>query len=73
MKMGEEHVVPLSRQTLEVLAELKLVTGHSRLLFPNERRPNTPMSENTVLYALYRWGITAPQLDMASGPQRPQC
>ena len=56
MKMGEEHVVPLSRQALEVLAELKPLTGHSRLLFPNERKPNAPMSENTVLYALYRMG-----------------
>ena len=33
MKMGEEHIVPLSRQALEVLAELKPLTGHSRLLF----------------------------------------
>jgi integrase len=56
MKMGEEHVVPLSRQALAVLAELKLLTGTSRLLFPNERRPEKPMSENTVLYALYRMG-----------------
>jgi integrase len=56
MKMGEEHIVPLSRQALEVLAELKPLTGHSRLLFPNERKPNAPMSENTILYALYRMG-----------------
>lgn len=56
MKMGEEHVVPLSRQTLALLAELKPLTGHSPLLFPNERKLNTPMSENTILYALYRMG-----------------
>src|SRR5215213_4440859 len=56
MKMGEEHIVPLSRQALAILAELKLLTGISRLLFPNERRPQKPMSENTILYALYRMG-----------------
>src|SRR5215213_10844387 len=56
MKMGEEHIVPLSRQALAILAELKLLTGHSRLVFPNERKPQKPMSENTILYALYRLG-----------------
>lgn len=56
MKMGEEHIVPLSRQAMEVLSELKLLTGNSRLVFPNERKPQNPMSENTILYALYRLG-----------------
>ncbi|TPV98966.1 MAG: putative prophage CPS-53 integrase [Beijerinckiaceae bacterium] len=56
MKMGEEHVVPLSRQALGVLSELKLLTANSRLVFPNERKPQKPMSENTILYALYRMG-----------------
>jgi integrase len=56
MKMGEEHLVPLSRQVVELLSELKPFTGHSRLLFPNERKPNAPMSENTILFALYRLG-----------------
>lgn len=56
MKMGEEHIVPLSRQALQALKELQLLTGKSRLVFPNERNPQKPMSENTVLYALYRLG-----------------
>src|SRR4051812_28908811 len=56
MKMGEPHIVPLSRQVIEVLAELKALTGNGRLLFPNERRREKPMSENTILYALYRLG-----------------
>ena len=54
--MGDEHVVPLSRQVLALLSDLKLLTGHSPLVFPNERQPKKPMSENTVLYALYRLG-----------------
>jgi integrase len=56
MKMGEEHLVPLSRQALDLLSELKPLTGHSRVLLPNERKPNAPISENTILYALYRLG-----------------
>jgi integrase len=56
MKMGEAHIVPLSRQALEILSELKALTGHRRLVFPNERKPEKPISENTILYALYRLG-----------------
>src|SRR5215204_5288851 len=58
MKMREAHIVPLSRQSLELLGELKLLTGSSRWLFPNERKPQKPMSENTILYALYRMGLS---------------
>jgi len=54
--MGEPHVVPLSRQAIEVLTELKALTGHGRLVFPNEHNPQKFMSENTILYALYRMG-----------------
>lgn len=56
MKMREEHVVPLSTQAAQLLLELKALTGHSRWLFPNERNRHKPMSENTILYALYRMG-----------------
>ncbi|AWN39520.1 tyrosine-type recombinase/integrase [Methylobacterium durans] len=56
MKMGEEHIVPLSRQVLAVLSELHLLSGHSHLVFPNERTFTKPMSENTILFALYRLG-----------------
>jgi integrase len=56
MKMGQEHCVPLARQVLDLLSELKLLTGAGRLLFPNERKRDRPMSENTILYGLYRLG-----------------
>ena len=56
MKMREAHLVPLSGQARKILAELKLLTGTSRWVFPNERKPQKPMSENTILYALYRLG-----------------
>jgi integrase len=56
MKMGEPHVVPLSRQAVEALRELHRFTGRGELLFPHVSKPELPMSENTVLYALYRMG-----------------
>jgi len=56
MKMDEEHIVPLSKQTLALLEELRLISGNRELLFPNRTKPMTPISENTLLYALYRMG-----------------
>jgi len=56
MKMKESHYVPLSRQALQVLSEVRALTGESRWVFPNERNSLKPMSENTMLYALYRLG-----------------
>ena len=56
MKMKELHIVPLSFQSLEVLKELKHINGHKEHLFPNRNKPMTFISENTMLYALYRMG-----------------
>ena len=40
------------KQAVEVLRTLHLVTGHRELLFPGERSPKRPMSNNTILAAL---------------------
>jgi len=50
------HVVPLSTQAIEVLKALKVLTGHSKLVFPGERDHEKPMSNNTILAALKRMG-----------------
>jgi integrase len=55
MKMKTEHLVPLSRQTLAILTELKAIAGVSRYVFPG-RNGNKPISNNTMLFALYRLG-----------------
>ena len=55
MKMRNEHVVPLTHQALNILAELKSIAGDSRYLLPG-RNPNKPISNNTLLFALYRLG-----------------
>ena len=55
MKMKKEHVVPLSNQALNILSEIKTIAGNSRYLLPG-RNPNKPISNNTLLFALYRLG-----------------
>jgi integrase len=56
MKMKELHIVPLSTQSIETLRDLQKHTGNREHLFPNQHSPATFMSENTMLYALYRMG-----------------
>ena len=56
MKMGSPHIVPLSPQALAVLEELRPLTGQFDLLFPSHRDQQKPISENTLLFALYRLG-----------------
>ncbi len=50
------HIVPLSQQALEVLRELRQLTGHGRYLFPGARDPKRHMSDGAVNAALARIG-----------------
>ncbi|MGO4519241.1 tyrosine-type recombinase/integrase [Dyella sp. 2RAF44] len=50
------HIVPLSRQALEILRELRQITGHGRYLFPGARDPRRHMSDGAVNAALARIG-----------------
>jgi integrase len=56
MKMNELHIVPLSRQAITVLRELEKLNGDRTYVFPNQHNPASFMSENTILFALYRMG-----------------
>ena len=56
MKMRTPHIVPLSRQALEVLASLRLLSGEGGWVFPGERNLVRHMSNNTILKALERIG-----------------
>ena len=56
MKMKRLHVVPLSRQTAEVLKDLQQITGKEKWLFPSARRDGRCMSENTIRVALRSMG-----------------
>ena len=55
--MTEQHIVPLARQTIEILRTLKRVTEQAPLLFPI-RTANRPMSDCTVNAALRRLGYS---------------
>lgn len=57
MKMKVAHLVPLSRQAVEILKALQPLTGQSRYVFPGHRSPLNFMSENAVNGALRRMGF----------------
>lgn len=59
MKMGEPHIVPLSRQAVEVIRSIQPVTGGGRYLFPSLNTPLRPISENTINAALRRLGYSS--------------
>jgi integrase len=56
MKMRSSHIVSLSKQTLESLAELHSLTGADEWLLPGEGNNKTHMSNNTILKGLERMG-----------------
>lgn len=62
MKMDERHVVPLSRQAVEILRWLHPVTGPDGYVFPCLRDPNRPMSEVALTAALRRMGYSGEQM-----------
>lgn len=57
MRARREHVVPLSRQSLAILAEARGLTGGGRLVFLAMGKHDRPMSENTVNVAQRRMGF----------------
>ncbi len=56
MKMKQQHIVPLSNQAMEILAELKQATGSGEFLFPSIRTTTKPISDVAMLNALRRMG-----------------
>lgn len=56
MKRDKDHLVPLSRQALEVIEQMRLRRNGSDYVFPSDRRTDRPMSENAILYLLHRIG-----------------
>ena len=56
MKMKRKHIVPLSRQALAVIEEIRPLTGNSPYLFPSPAYRSRPMSNTTLNMALKRMG-----------------
>jgi len=62
MKMRRPHAVPLSRQTIAVLNEIRPLTGTSELIFPSIRSNKKLLSENAMNSALRRMGFTQDEM-----------
>jgi len=58
MKAGVEHRVPLARQVVAILCDLRRLTGSGALLFPGLRSPTRPISDNTINAALRTLGYS---------------
>ncbi len=56
-KIRREHQVPLPRQALDILTQLKEITGGGRLVFPGIRSKERPISENTLNASMRRMGF----------------
>ena len=69
-KTKVDHIVPLCRQAVEILRELRPLTDHGRpatpgtpqYVFPNSRTRHRPMSENAVNAALRGLGYSGDQM-----------
>ncbi|MCL1515178.1 phage integrase central domain-containing protein [Parasaccharibacter sp. TMW2.1890] len=56
MKMKRSHIVPLSRQALDVLDAVRPFTGHAPYVFAAVRSPKKPMSDMALSMILKRNG-----------------
>lgn len=56
MKMGKEHIVPLSNQAIAILKNQEDIAGHWPLVFPSSVKPRRSMSNNPIIGALKRLG-----------------
>jgi integrase len=61
-KTKQPHIVPLATQAVAVLRELQPLTGGREFVFPGERSPRRPMSENAVNAALRSLGIASEKM-----------
>lgn len=56
---GDPHLVPLAKQSVQILRDLHPFTGHGKLVFPGERDHERPISENSVRTALISLGYSS--------------
>jgi integrase len=61
-KTGTPHIVPLSTQAVSILRELHSLTGTGRFVFPGARSNARPMSDNAILAAMRRLGISKDEM-----------
>jgi integrase len=62
MKMKRDHIVPLAPPVVQILRDLKPITGDGRLLFPSLRSAARPISDGALCAALRNLGYTGEQM-----------
>jgi len=63
-KTETHHIVPLSRQAVEILTSIRPLTGNGRFVFPSARTPNGSrcLSDVALLAALRRMGFSKDEM-----------
>jgi len=56
MKMRTDHVIPVSKQALDILKQYRAMSDGSDLIVPGDK-PGKPISENRMLFLVYRLGM----------------
>ncbi|WP_225871464.1 tyrosine-type recombinase/integrase [Qipengyuania atrilutea] len=51
-----DHIVPLTKEAVAVIEAARQLSGELELVFPSDRHPHKPMSENTLRALLIRAG-----------------
>jgi len=54
--MREKHIVPLSKQVIDLIKQFRKLHNNPDFVFPSRINPNKQMSENTLIFAIYRMG-----------------
>ena len=62
MKMRVVHIVPLSKQAIDIITDIQPLTGRDKYVFPSNRTVTRPMSNNTINAALRRLGFTKDEM-----------
>jgi integrase len=63
MKMKtHDHLVPLSKQVVELLRGLHVITGSGRYVFPNQKTADKPISHNCFNEAFRYMGFSGDQI-----------
>lgn len=57
MKMGFDHIVPLSRQTLDILHHMRPITGKRQYVFPKQTNPLEHMHRDSLSKAVRALGF----------------
>lgn len=61
-KMRKDHLVPLSRQAIAILEDIRTLTGSDGFVFPSIRSRKRPMSDNTINAGLRRLGYATDEM-----------